>query len=92
MRLTIFSFVLLAVFSTANAVITLTSIGCADMAGFQSCQNGVTDAVYACNNASTTQTETLACGCSNYVSNYNCYAAYCWNRVIQASFLMRRLG
>jgi hypothetical protein len=83
---------LLAVFSTASAVATLTSTGCADAAGFRTCQNGVTDAVYKCNNASTSQTETLACGCSNYVGNYNCYAAYCWNRVIQATFLMYRLG
>ncbi|KAE9375867.1 hypothetical protein N431DRAFT_556195 [Stipitochalara longipes BDJ] len=86
MSITLFSFVLLAVCSTTNADITLTNTGCADAVGFQTCQNGVTAAVSTCLNASTTQTETLACGCSNYVGNYNCYAAYCWNRVNECEY------
>ncbi|PMD45492.1 hypothetical protein L207DRAFT_481871 [Hyaloscypha variabilis F] len=86
MRIPLLSFVLLAVCSTASAVLTLTSTGCVDAAGFQTCQNGVTAASYTCLNASTTQTETLACGCSDYVGNYNCYSAYCWNRVNECEY------
>lgn len=62
----------------------LTSDGCIDASGFQKCQDAATAATAAClghANGDLSQTETLACGCTNYVENYNCYAAHCWNRV-----------
>ncbi|KIM95259.1 hypothetical protein OIDMADRAFT_72181, partial [Oidiodendron maius Zn] len=61
----------------------LTSPGCVDVAGFQKCQDAATAATAAClshADGDLSQTETLACGCTNYVENYNCYASHCWNR------------
>jgi hypothetical protein len=62
----------------------LTSAGCVDAAGFQKCQDAATTATAVClghADADLSQTEALACGCTNYVENYNCYATHCWNRV-----------
>ena len=61
----------------------LTSAGCVDVTGFQKCQDAATAATAAClshADGDLSQTETLACGCTNYVENYNCYASHCWNR------------
>jgi hypothetical protein len=62
----------------------LTSAGCIDATGFQKCQDAATASIAAClahADADLSPTETLACGCTNYVENYNCYASHCWNRV-----------
>jgi hypothetical protein len=83
MKSPLFALMFLTTLSTANAIVNLTSTGCADVSGFQTCQNSVTTSVAACLNETTTQTETVACGCSNYIGNYNCYASYCWNRVLK---------
>lgn len=76
---------LLAGLGLANAQSkNLTSAGCVDAAGFQKCQDAATTSTAAClahANADLSQTEILACGCTNYVENYNCYASHCWNRV-----------
>ncbi|KAI8716054.1 hypothetical protein NCS52_00898000 [Fusarium sp. LHS14.1] len=32
------------------------------------------------------QQEILACGCQDYVNNYNCYAAFCWNKVWECDY------
>jgi hypothetical protein len=55
-----------------------------DSVGFQQCQDAATATTASClghADADLSQLETLACGCANYVLNYNCYATHCWNRV-----------
>ncbi|KAG0646225.1 hypothetical protein D0Z07_8172 [Hyphodiscus hymeniophilus] len=67
----------------------LTSDGCVDAAGFQTCQNGVTAATAACltkADADGSSLETEACGCTDYTDNINCYAAHCWNRVNECEY------
>jgi hypothetical protein len=80
-----FGVLLLAFVGLTNAQSkNLTSDGCIDAAGFQKCQGVASVATAACMShadADLSQTEALACGCTNYVENYNCYAAHCWNRV-----------
>ncbi|KDR83369.1 hypothetical protein GALMADRAFT_637600 [Galerina marginata CBS 339.88] len=83
-----FLLVALAAISLANAF-NLTSTGCADAAGFQSCQNAVADATSAClaqADKDHSSLESLACGCTYYVFNYNCYAEHCWNRVNECEY------
>ncbi|UKZ74503.1 hypothetical protein TrVFT333_002173 [Trichoderma virens FT-333] len=67
----------------------LTSTGCADASGFDSCQKQANDQLSTCiaqADKDNSQTEILACGCQNYVDNYNCYSAFCWNRVWECEY------
>lgn len=89
------SLALLPILSTAalaassNPAVTLTSTGCADASGFESCQKKADDALTSCVNQAkkdNSQTELLACGCQNSVDNYNCYSAFCWNRVNECEY------
>lgn len=68
---------------------TLTSTGCADASGFESCQKKANDNLSSCiaqAKKDNSQQEILACGCQNYVDNYNCYSASCWNRVWECEY------
>ncbi|KAH0497573.1 hypothetical protein TgHK011_004870 [Trichoderma gracile] len=68
---------------------TLTSAGCADSTGFESCQKQANDKLSSCiaqAKKDNSQQELLACGCQNYVDNYNCYSASCWNRVWECEY------
>ncbi|PTB71722.1 hypothetical protein M440DRAFT_1395438 [Trichoderma longibrachiatum ATCC 18648] len=68
---------------------TLTSTGCADSSGFESCQKQANDKLSSCiaqAKKDNSQQELLACGCQNYVDNYNCYSASCWNRVWECEY------
>ncbi|RSL55514.1 hypothetical protein CEP53_007070 [Fusarium sp. AF-6] len=78
----------LAVLATATDV-SLKSTGCADAAGFESCQGSANKTTTSCINQAhrdDSQKEILACGCQDYVNNYNCYAAFCWNKVWQCDY------
>lgn len=84
---------LLPLFSTAalaaTGSVTLTSTGCADASGFESCQKQANDQLSSCiaqAKKDNSQTELLACGCQNYVDNYNCYSTSCWNRVWECEY------
>ncbi|CAK7237843.1 4-aminobutyrate transaminase [Sporothrix bragantina] len=73
----------------AAANVTLTSTGCADPSGFEDCQNKVNDGTSSCITQADrdgSDIELLACGCQDYVGNYNCYAAFCWNRVWECEY------
>ncbi|KAL7955580.1 hypothetical protein V8C34DRAFT_236688 [Trichoderma compactum] len=73
----------------ATGSVTLTSTGCADASGFESCQKQANDQLSSCiaqAKKDNSQQELLACGCQNYVDNYNCYSAFCWNRVWQCEY------
>lgn len=73
----------------ASGSVTLTSTGCADSSGFESCQKQANDGLSSClaqAKKDNSQQEVLACGCQNYVDNYNCYSAFCWNRVWQCEY------
>ncbi|KAL6857341.1 hypothetical protein J3F83DRAFT_763685 [Trichoderma novae-zelandiae] len=73
----------------ATGGITLTSTGCADSSGFESCQKQADDQLSSCiaqANKDDSQLELLACGCQNYVDNYNCYSSFCWNRVWECEY------
>jgi hypothetical protein len=73
----------------ATSDVTLTSTGCADASGFETCQKTANDNASSCLDQADkdgSQTETLACGCQNYVDNYNCYSAFCWNRVWECEY------
>ncbi|KAK1255635.1 hypothetical protein MKX07_007894 [Trichoderma sp. CBMAI-0711] len=68
---------------------TLTSTGCADSSGFESCQKQANDKLSSCiaqAEKDNSQQELLACGCQNYVDNHNCYSASCWNRVWECEY------
>ncbi|RKL45776.1 hypothetical protein BFJ72_g3321 [Fusarium proliferatum] len=68
---------------------TLTSSGCADASGFEKCQasaNKHTSSCIAQAHHDNSQVELLACGCQDYVDNFNCYAAFCWNRVWECEY------
>ncbi|KAK9444580.1 hypothetical protein VB005_01643 [Metarhizium brunneum] len=78
---------LLSVAAIANAVGNLTSNGCADAPGFQSCQDAANEKINAC--FSKTKGDGVAqqaCACEDYILNYNCYAAHCWNRVWECEY------
>jgi hypothetical protein len=78
----------LAVVVTA-ADVSLKSTGCADAAGFESCQSDANKKTTSCINQAhrdDSQQEILACGCQDYVNNYNCYAAFCWNKVWECDY------
>ncbi|EEU34450.1 uncharacterized protein NECHADRAFT_82281 [Fusarium vanettenii 77-13-4] len=84
-RLTLLGF---AVLATAVDV-SLKSTGCADAAGFESCQTSANKKTTSCINQAhrdDSQQEILACGCQDYVNNYNCYAAFCWNKVWECDY------
>ncbi|KAF5579272.1 uncharacterized protein FSUBG_13647 [Fusarium subglutinans] len=71
------------------ADVTLTSSGCADASGFEQCQasaNKKTSSCIAQARHDNSQVELLACGCQDYVDNFNCYAAFCWNRVWECEY------
>ncbi|KAF5682445.1 hypothetical protein FCIRC_4999 [Fusarium circinatum] len=73
----------------AAADVTLTSSGCADASGFEKCQasaNKKTSSCIAQARHDNSQVELLACGCQDYVDNFNCYAAFCWNRVWECEY------
>ncbi|KAL6362197.1 hypothetical protein LRP88_04274 [Fusarium phalaenopsidis] len=77
-----------AVVATA-ADVSLKSTGCADAAGFESCQSDADKKTTSCINQAhrdDSQKEILACGCQDYVNNYNCYAAFCWNKVWECDY------
>ncbi|KAL7948139.1 hypothetical protein V8C42DRAFT_351955 [Trichoderma barbatum] len=86
--------VLLPLLSTAALAatgdVTLTSTGCADSSGFESCQKQANgnelSSCIAQAKKDNSQQEILACGCQNYVNNYNCYSAFCWNRVWECEY------
>lgn len=78
------TFALLSLAASASANTTLTSGGCADPSGLDSCLAKSNDQASSCLNQArkdNSQVEVLACGCQNYVNNFNCYAANCWNKV-----------
>jgi len=82
-------FPVFAFIGLSGAVTNLTSDGSIDASGFQKCQDAATVSTTACLNkadADGSQLETLACGCTNYIENYNCYAAHCWNRVNECEY------
>ncbi|KAF5567476.1 hypothetical protein FNAPI_645 [Fusarium napiforme] len=73
----------------AAADVTLSSSGCADVSGFEKCQasaNKKTSSCIAQARRDNSQVELLACGCQDYVDNFNCYAAFCWNRVWECEY------
>ncbi|KAF5977253.1 putative membrane protein [Fusarium bulbicola] len=73
----------------AAADVTLTSSGCADASGFEKCQasaNKKTSSCIAQARHDNSQVELLACGCQDYVDNFNCYAAFCWNRFWECEY------
>ncbi|RBQ68209.1 hypothetical protein FVER53590_09992 [Fusarium verticillioides] len=73
----------------ATADVTLTSSGCADASGFEKCQasaNKKTSSCIAQARHDNSQEELLACSCQDYVDNFNCYAAFCWNRVWECEY------
>lgn len=79
----------LAIVSSSNALTNLTTTGCVDPSGLQQCMNAVSVQITACVNgaeADASQQEILGCGCANYIGNYNCYAAHCWNRVNECEY------
>ncbi|OBT75494.1 hypothetical protein VF21_04920 [Pseudogymnoascus sp. 05NY08] len=84
--------VLLPVFAAigvATAVVQLTTTGCSDASGLETCLNAVTASTSKCLNhadADASQLETVACGCANYILSYNCYASHCWNRVNECEY------
>ncbi|KIW20416.1 hypothetical protein PV08_00991 [Exophiala spinifera] len=75
--------------SVAGANVNLTSAGCVDPSGLQACQNKVNEQTTSCINQAkrdSSQQELLACSCADYINNYNCYAAFCWNRVWECEY------
>lgn len=77
----------LSMAAIAAATVNLTSTGCADAAGFQSCQSAANDKISAC--FSRTKGDGIAqqgCACEGYILNYNCYATHCWNRVWECEY------
>ena len=75
-----------AVIGVATAVVQLTTTGCSDASGLQTCLNAVTASTSKCltqADADASQLETVSCGCTNYISSYNCYASHCWERRTQ---------
>ncbi|KAL5604986.1 hypothetical protein FOVSG1_005133 [Fusarium oxysporum f. sp. vasinfectum] len=75
--------------SLATADVKLTSSGCADASGLEKCQASVNKKTSSCiaqARHDNSQLELLACGCQDYVDNFNCYAASCWNRVWECEY------
>lgn len=82
-----------AVFFATNAVAAsllvgnLTSTGCADVSGFQKCQNDANEKSNACfAKTGGDVAAQQACACETYILNYNCYATSCWNRVWECEY------
>lgn len=78
----------LAALATA-ADVSLNSSGCVDPSGLEKCQSGITKKTSDCIDQArrdNSQQEILACGCQDYVDNFNCYAASCWNRVWECEY------
>ncbi|PNY18341.1 Uncharacterized protein TCAP_07545 [Tolypocladium capitatum] len=67
----------------------LTSTGCVDVSGFESCQMDATAKGSACLATARkdgSELEVVACGCANYMDNINCAASHCWNRVNECEY------
>ncbi|KAH7303248.1 hypothetical protein B0I35DRAFT_485371 [Stachybotrys elegans] len=67
----------------------LTNAGCADPKGFDTCQAQANNQVSSCiaqAKKDGSQQEILACGCQDYTNSYNCYSAFCWNRVWECEY------
>lgn len=72
----------IAAAAAVSAVQNLTSDGCADASGFQSCQNNANVKINSCLSKTAGNLELQeGCACEDYILNYNCYATYCWNQV-----------
>lgn len=74
---------------SVGADVNLTSSGCVDPSGLQSCQKKANDQTTSCINQAkrdSSQEELLACSCADYINNYNCYAEFCWNRVWECEY------
>ncbi|RDW80155.1 hypothetical protein BP6252_04793 [Coleophoma cylindrospora] len=83
--------ILLAATALSHAATTynLTSTGCVDASGFESCQADVSALTAACITraaADRSDLAVIACGCAGYVGDYNCYAQHCWNRVYECEY------
>ena len=76
-----------AVWPSATALKNLTSTGCADASGFQTCQDAANTKISACLSQTAGSTEEEeGCACEDYILNYNCYATHCWNRVWECDY------
>ncbi|KAK0391550.1 hypothetical protein NLU13_1050 [Sarocladium strictum] len=85
----ILSFLALSLAVQGQAGTTLSSKGCADPSGLEKCQASANDQTSSCiaqANKDNSQRELLACTCVDYVSNYNCFASHCWNRVWECEY------
>ncbi|CEJ89645.1 hypothetical protein VHEMI05476 [[Torrubiella] hemipterigena] len=64
--------------------------GCADDAGFSSCQKEANEHLDKCLQTAkangNTKTEILSCGCTFYTENINCAATSCWNKVYECNY------
>ncbi|KAF4341219.1 hypothetical protein FBEOM_4877 [Fusarium beomiforme] len=80
---------ILGLATLATAADTLKSSGCADSSGLESCQADVNKKTSSCiaqARRDNSQQEILACQCQDYVNNFNCYAAFCWNKVWECDY------
>ncbi|KAF4947797.1 hypothetical protein FGADI_10130 [Fusarium gaditjirri] len=85
----VYGLCLVGLAALATADVQLTSSGCADASGFEKCQASVNKKTSSCiaqAHHDNSQVELLACGCQDYINNFNCYAAYCWNRVWECEY------
>ncbi|KND93435.1 hypothetical protein TOPH_01889 [Tolypocladium ophioglossoides CBS 100239] len=72
-----------------SATANLTSTGCVDVSGFESCQKDATAKASDCLATARkdgSELEIEACGCANYIDNINCAASHCWNRVNECEY------
>lgn len=76
--------------STASPQTQLLLTGCADDAGFSSCQKQANDHLDKCLQDAkangNTKAEILSCGCTFYTENINCAATSCWNKVNECNY------
>ncbi len=73
----------------ASALANLTTTGCADASGLQTCLNTAAATAQTCTSsadANHSELELEACGCELYIDNFNCYATHCWNRVYECEY------
>ena len=71
---------LLCTAGAVSAIKNLTSTGCADPSGFDSCQSSLEEKISACFSRAVGDAK-LVCSCEDYIGNYNCYSTHCWNQV-----------
>nr|RBQ94008.1 hypothetical protein FVER53263_09992 [Fusarium verticillioides] len=72
-----------------KAYASFSSACCADASGFEKCQASASKKTSSCiaqARHDNSQEELLACSCQDYVDNFNCYAAFCWNRVWECEY------